>query len=199
MSLPQVPAAPQQPPAPPVANPAVQSSANLNQAPYSISSQGHGEQFPTRPYAGAPLQSTPANTPSRKQLWIGLCAGFAAGIVVSILFAGIGSVLTTVTASHALQKAVDGCSLAGKDGVSVGDKGASLTIDTKGKEDSSGASWDDAACVLTAMKVPDSVVAKIDATSALQGRQTAAWDTVEASWTYHPDSGVKIIFTNAKN
>jgi hypothetical protein len=130
---------------------------------------------------------------------MGLGAGFAAGVLVSVLVTGIGSSLSAVTASHALQKATEECGVAGADGVTIGDKGTSLAIDTKGEDDSSGPSWSDAACVLEELQVPDSVVAQVDATSAMQGRQTAAWNNVEASWTYHPDTGLKIILTAAKN
>lgn len=199
MSFPQDPTVPQQPPIPPIGAPAAQPAVNSNQLPYFIPGQGYGQQFPAQPYPGAPLQSVPANKPPRKQLWVGLGAGFAAGVIVCVLGAGIGSAVASATESQALQKAVDACNLAGTNGVSVGDKGASLTIDTEGKDDSSGASLEDMACILEELKVPDSVVAKMDATSAMQGRQTAAWDSVEASWTYHPDSGVKVIITQAKN
>lgn len=199
MSFPPDPTVPQQPPAAPTNGPAAHPTANPNQSPHSASGNGYSEQLPAQAYPNAPLQPVPASKPSRKQLWIGLGVGFAAGVIVSVLVAGTGSALASATQSHVLQKSVDACSLAGDDGVSLGDNGASLTIDTKGEEDSSGASWADAACVLKELKVPDSVVAQIDSTSALQGRQTATWESVEASWTYHPDSGVKIIITNAKN
>ncbi|WP_454698240.1 hypothetical protein [Arthrobacter humicola] len=56
----------------------------------------------------------------------------------------------------------------------------------------------DMACVLTAVAVPDSVVSQIDATRALDGMQKASWDKMSATWTYHPDHGLKIILAESK-
>ncbi|WP_454698206.1 hypothetical protein [Arthrobacter humicola] len=53
------------------------------------------------------------------------------------------------------------------------------------------------ACILTAVAVPDSVVSQIDATRALDGMQKASWDKMSATWTYHPDHGLKIILTES--
>jgi hypothetical protein len=56
----------------------------------------------------------------------------------------------------------------------------------------------DMTCVLTALSVPDSIVSQIDATRALDGMQRASWNRFSASWTYHPDHGLRIILTEAK-
>jgi hypothetical protein len=69
-------------------------------------------------------------------------------------------------------------------------------------------------CVRTVTVIPDHVQAQMNQTTALQGRQTAEWDvkvadipepqiktkpmadgTLSASWTYHPDNGLDVIFT----
>lgn len=75
------------------------------------------------------------------------------------------------------------------------DGGTTLTLDTKGNDDATGDDIVDVACVLTAIKTPQSVIADIDATRALDGRQEATWDGFAASWRYHPDSGVQMIIT----
>lgn len=49
------------------------------------------------------------------------------------------------------------------------------------------------ACVLFELKIPDSVVSRIDSTRALDGRQDAKWENYSASWGYHPDSGLDIV------
>jgi hypothetical protein len=198
VSHPEVPAAPQQPAHAEAGYSASPPAAHLHQPPYFFAGTNNSGQLPPQPYYAAP-QSSPLNKPPRKQLWVGLGAGFAAGVLVSVLAAGIGSAVQTVNASHALQKAADECGGADIDGVSVIDEGSSLTIDTEGEDDLSGASMEDTACILAALEVPESVIAQMDATTAMQGRQTAAWNNVEASWTYHPNTGVKIILTTAKN
>lgn len=197
MSFPEVPA-PEQLRTQPLAQSADQPTTTQN-AP-SSSTQGHtyGDPVEAQENAGAPRRSSPIDKPQRKQLWIGLSAGFAAGVLASVLVAGIVSALGSVTESQAMQKAVEDCDATEMEGVLVVDKGAGLTIDTKGEDDSSGASMVATACILKSLEIPESVIAQMDATTAMQGRQTAAWENVEASWTYHPDTGVKVIITNAK-
>lgn len=53
-------------------------------------------------------------------------------------------------------------------------------------------------CVLKEVGVPDSVVSQIDATRALDGMQKASWDKFSATWTYHPDNGLRVILTESK-
>lgn len=91
--------------------------------------------------------------------------------------------------------AVKGCNLSSADGVDLGDDGHTLIIDSKGEEDYSGVDIDDVACLLSAVDMPDSVVAEIDSTRALDGTQKARWQEFHASWTYHPDDGVRLILT----
>lgn len=79
--------------------------------------------------------------------------------------------------------------------ITVGDGGSTLLIDHKGEEDTTGASIEDVVCVLFELGVPDSVVAQMDSTRALDGRQSAAWDGYEVSWAYHPDTGMDMIVT----
>ncbi|WP_181062313.1 MULTISPECIES: hypothetical protein [unclassified Pseudoclavibacter] len=48
--------------------------------------------------------------------------------------------------------------------------------------------------MLSSLDVPASTVSKIEQTRALDGRQDDSWDDLEASWTYHPDDGLNIVF-----
>lgn len=160
--------------------------------PYQGPQQPAGPGFRPAPqfYAPGPPK------PSKKLLWLGLSGGFAAGVLTTVL---VGSIATAVGAAGgpSFQSAADDCNAAHTSGISVGDKGTSITIDTKGEDDSNGASFDDAACILTGLEVPDAVISQIDSTRSLDGRQSASWEGVDASWTYHPDSGMKLILTQA--
>jgi hypothetical protein len=157
-----------------------------------------GPQQPAGPGFGPAPQfyNQGAQKPSKKLLWIGLGGGFAAGILTTLLAVTIGTAVGAA-GGPSFQSAADDCNAAHTSGISVGDKGASITIDTKGEDDSNGASFDDAACILSGLDVPDHVISQIDDTSAMDGRQTASWEGVEASWTYHPDSGMKLILTRS--
>jgi hypothetical protein len=35
-------------------------------------------------------------------------------------------------------------------------------------------------------------MAHMTSTRALDGRQTASWDGIDAAWSYHPDSGMNM-------
>lgn len=77
----------------------------------------------------------------------------------------------------------------------LGDNGSTLTFHTRGDENPSGGSLTDLSCLLSATDAPDSVRSRMSATRALDGMQTANWNDIEASWTYHPDSGLTLILT----
>ena len=78
--------------------------------------------------------------------------------------------------------------------VELGDEGRTLTLHGDGKE-SSGLSFDKLECYWAELKMPDSVKAEALATRALDGRQSGDWDDIHASWSYHPDSGMQMVFT----
>ena len=73
-----------------------------------------------------------------------------------------------------------------------------MIIDTQGEEYGSGsASFADALCVLNELGIPQSVLAQMEQTRALDGMQDAEWDSFGASWTYHPDDGLDLIITES--
>lgn len=76
----------------------------------------------------------------------------------------------------------------------LGDLGFTWAIDTEGEDDSSGDSLEELTCALDALDVPDAVRSHIASTRSIDGRQTDEWDRIEASWSYHPDSGMNIVF-----
>ena len=73
----------------------------------------------------------------------------------------------------------------------TGDGGLSLTIDNKGKEDYLGGLATTAMmCIFNDLNIPTAVTAHMQQTTSMDGRQTEAWDSIEVSWSYHPDRGM---------
>lgn len=48
--------------------------------------------------------------------------------------------------------------------------------------------------VNTALGLPDYVLDDMSSTTAMMGRQTAAFDDVTVSWSYHPDRGLEVTY-----
>lgn len=74
----------------------------------------------------------------------------------------------------------------------VADDGATITLDTRGEDDASGNSFEQVGCILAALDAPSYVASLIETTRALDGRQSAEWDNLEAFWSYHPDDGLNL-------
>ena len=77
--------------------------------------------------------------------------------------------------------------------VTVEDDGKTLLFDGSGKEDWGKADTSVLACILEQLKTPQAVIAHMDTTNALAGRQEDSWEGFTASWTYHPDNGMDVI------
>lgn len=78
----------------------------------------------------------------------------------------------------------------------LADENKTLLIDMEGVEYGSGeATIDDIVCVLAELDAPQSIMARMESTRALDGMQTADWSGFEATWTYHPDDGLDLILT----
>jgi len=92
-----------------------------------------------------------------------------------------------------IESAVESCGLQGAPGFRVGDGGNTLSIDSKGENDASGADITDIVCVLVALDVSDAVISRLDSTRALDGRQQGSWDGYAATWGYHPNSGLDLV------
>lgn len=81
-------------------------------------------------------------------------------------------------------------------GGELADEDRTLVLDMKGKEAGSGnLTVEDVVCVLGDLEAPTSVVTLMEQTRALDGRQTAEWDGIDANWSYHPDSGLDVVLT----
>lgn len=116
--------------------------------------------------------------------------GLKAVVIISVAaVVGVFLFLTIKSDStHPIQEAAETCFVE----TNLGDDGSSITFDTEGTEDYSGDDYSDVACTLEALNVPDHVVAQMDSTRALDGTLSATWDEFEASWNYHPDSGMNL-------
>lgn len=90
----------------------------------------------------------------------------------------------------------------------IGDEGATLILDGEGEDDRKlvggkvttvGAKLaiEDIGCALAGIDTPDSVVAMMEGTRAMDGRQTQTADEYSYTWSYHPDDGLDIIVTHS--
>lgn len=117
----------------------------------------------------------------------------AAAVIAIAIVGVVVALLVTASQPSKLQSAAEECSVENSAYATVGDKGKSLTLDMQGEDDLGGLTYAQISCVLSEVNIPDSVTSVIGETRALDGRQTAAWDNLTASWSYHPDSGLAII------
>lgn len=148
-----------------------------------------------------PLQPDPEPAPRKR----GRVRWIVAGVATLAVLAGAGIALAVLlqdsndspssSASDRFADVKNYCA-ANDSYVEVTDGGKTLLLETRGKEDS-GTTMQTLACVLTRLGMPQAVVAKMEGTTALQGRQDATWDGFKASWTYHPDNGLDLIVQTA--
>lgn len=94
-----------------------------------------------------------------------------------------------------LEMAAGRCGLSPLHGATIGDAGRTLTIDGLGEEDADGVDIDGIRCLLDVTEASDAVRSEIQQTRALDGRQQGTWGDIEASWAYHPDSGIEMVLT----
>ncbi len=135
-----------------------------------------------------PLPDPSRTRPSRKGRAVVL--GAVAAVVA------LGAVLTVLAVrggETALARAHEACLPDGGVGIRLADDDRTLLLDTQGEDDLVGADYADLACLLLELDVPDRVVAQIDSTRALDGRQSDTWDRFTATWSYHPGSGLDLL------
>lgn len=111
-----------------------------------------------------------------------------------------------------LESAVASCELEGHPHATIGDGGSSLTLRTVGKldvrdqlkmlngdpiDEQLGITFDQMGCIQDELTFPDHVRSRMNSTRALDGTQTESWDNLQATWSYHPDSGANIIIAGS--
>lgn len=78
----------------------------------------------------------------------------------------------------------------------LGDNDHTLIVDMAGEEPGTGtATIEDILCVLAELEAPQSVLAQMESTRALDGMQSATWSDYAVKWTYHPNDGLDLIIT----
>lgn len=94
-----------------------------------------------------------------------------------------------------LRAAVESCGLGKSKSAVLGDNDMSLALDGAGEDETYGLSLEKIVCVLDAAGTPDSVVAQMDNTRALDGAQRESWGNISARWIYHPNHGFEVSLT----
>ena len=135
------------------------------------------------------------NQRPRWLVWVGVAALI---IIAAVVFVNMGKNKNSTATGAAAADSGTGLSSAARTcnvTANLADGGRTLTFDTQGNDDSTGDDITKVACVMVALSAPQSLLADIDATRALDGRQESSWDSFTASWRYHPDSGLQMIIT----
>lgn len=97
----------------------------------------------------------------------------------------IGTVLDQAVAACKVKYSVHGAEIA--------DGGTTLILDGSGEDDPAGMPYADQKCLLDELHMPTYVDEQMRNTRALDGRQSADWDGIQASWSYHPDDGLDVV------
>lgn len=124
-------------------------------------------------------------------------------LLATLLLAGCSAVAPTESAELAAEVlpegpsargAVETCSLPES---ALLDDGTGLMLDGEGDEDTVGTlSVEEIGCALVALETPQSTIAKMSNTRALDGMQSDQDEHFEYTWTYHPDAGLDVIVTS---
>lgn len=119
------------------------------------------------------------------------------GIVFGVVAAAaIGATVFAITAPTKLEAAYAQCAPASPNFIThsaLDEDGKGWFLDGEGEE-SSGLGVSELACAIQYAAVPDSVISRMDTTTALMGQQEASFDGVTVRWTYHPDNGLDMSF-----
>lgn len=138
-----------------------------------------------------------------KKSWLlpavtGFTIGAVTGLVIGLSVADGSEALSDAQESglnqSIIDQAVETCGI-DAEGYTVLDGGTAIELDTKGKDlyDSGTSDFVAYYCMLNQLGVPESTQQKLGRTRALDGTQSDTWDSMKASWSYHPDSGVNVL------
>ncbi|MGX1591662.1 hypothetical protein ACWICO_11085 [Glutamicibacter sp. NPDC055491] len=147
-----------------------------------------------------------------KKSWLmpagaGLAVGTALGLVIGVSITGGagGSGNAAPDAQESglnqdfINQAVETCGI-DPEGYAVLDGGAAIELDTEGEDylDSGTSNLAAYYCMLNELDVPEVTQQKMGRTRALDGTQSDTWESLQASWSYHPDTGVNVLIEGAK-
>ena len=139
-----------------------------------------------------PVPSAP-KPPVWQTRWVLASVAFLAGAL-----AGGALVKATLPASQEVPASASSITdAAASCGVTAEADGKSIALRTKGGKRGGSHTAEQVACVLRTTGAPSHVLNRVAETRALDGMQTATWGSVEASWTYHPDSGLFVSVAEA--
>ena len=132
---------------------------------------------------------------------VSLLVGAAAGSAVTAVVIGAAQRADDAAMAEAAEQAKseffsDAANQCNLDGVvEIADQGRTMIVDGEGEDFGSGdVSFSDLDCIIDAVGAPASVKELMYSTRSLDGRQSGEWDDISASWSYHPDDGLDIIF-----
>ncbi len=143
--------------------------------------------------------------PRHRGVALSLMIGAGAAVILAALatsalllvprFAGGAKLVGLPPAKTALRTAYEACGQRGE--LSDGDH--TLYLDMAGTDPDSGTTnLADLSCVFGQLKTPEYVIHEMGQTTALNGRQSDTWGDFSASWTYHPDNGLDVLFRQVK-
>lgn len=121
----------------------------------------------------------------------GAAVGLLVGFCLNFAVTGVQDIIKSSSAT-AITVAVSDCKVEDRDGVVVSDSNKHLSIDTKGTADSSGASTQNAVCLVQALQVPQDVLTKLNDTKPDGTQHKEEWSQREMSWEFSDDKGIKI-------
>jgi hypothetical protein len=142
-------------------------------------------------YVPAAEASEPKDQRPVRYALIGLAVGVFVGFCCNFAVTGVQDLIKSSSAT-AITVAVSDCNLDSRDGVSVSDGNKRLNIDTKGSADESGASTQNAVCLVQALQVPEDVLMKLNETKPDGQSHTEKWDKHEITWEFSGDKGIKM-------
>ena len=142
-----------------------------------------------------------------KKSWLlpasaGFAIGVVAGLVIGLSVADGSEALPDAQESglnqSIIDQAVETCGIDAV-GYTVLDGGTAIELDTEGEDSYDSGTSDFVAyyCMLNQLGVPETTQQKIGRTRALDGTQSDTWDSLKASWSYHPDSGANVLIEGA--
>lgn len=99
---------------------------------------------------------------------------------------------TRTEPAASIEDAAARCGIDGSEGVELNTDGSSLSIDTKGPRESSGADITAVKCVLTTLEVPQDIQSMMKLTTSTAEPRNASWDGRDFSWNYDPETHFRL-------